>query len=232
MKRFFLIAFALILILPVAHLSGQDCNMYFISEEGAEMELTHYNPKDKVESVTRHVIKEKNHINGAVVYTVQHTTYDGKDKEIGSGEFEIKCKDGVFYMDMKNFLDESMMQGNEDMEFEMKSEDLEFPSDLSVGQSLSDGSITATMEGGGMMSFEMKVKITDRKVETKETVTTPAGTFDCYRISYNTQTDMMMMNVNTRSVDWVAEDVGMVKSETYNKKDKLQSYTLLTDLKK
>jgi hypothetical protein len=79
------------------------------------------------------------------------------------------------------------------------------------------------------------VKIFNRKVEAKEDITTPAGNFTCYKISYDMEssTKVMGMNnkVNLKGVDYVSEGTGVVKTESYNKKGSLSSYSLLTGYK-
>jgi len=106
-----------------------------------------------------------------------------------------------------------------------------FPSDLSVGDELPDASITVSIKSSGVNMFTMTVWITNRKVEAREEMTTPAGTFDCFKMSYDIETKMMV-KVQSKAVQWFTEDVGMVKSESYNKNGKLVGYSLLTDLQK
>ena len=76
-----------------------------------------------------------------------------------------------------------------------------------------------------MMTF--KIDITERKVIGEETLNTPAGSFNCFKISQKiVMKTVLKMEMN--SIEWYSKEVGMVKSETYNKKNKLKSYTLLT----
>ena len=42
----------------------------------------------------------------------------------------------------------------------------------------------------------------------------------------------MGMNVKSKSTEWYAKGIGMVKSESYDKSGKVQSTTHLTELKK
>jgi hypothetical protein len=68
----------------------------------------------------------------------------------------------------------------------------------------------------------------------KETITTPSGTYECYKITSNMamQTQMgIKMNVNMSSIEWIALKVGTVKSESYNKSGKLMGTTLLASWK-
>jgi hypothetical protein len=41
----------------------------------------------------------------------------------------------------------------------------------------------------------------------------------------------MMVKVQAKTTQWIAEDIGMVRTENYNKKGKLQGYTVLTSIK-
>jgi hypothetical protein len=61
-------------------------------------------------------------------------------------------------------------------------------------------------------------------------MTTPAGTFSCYKMSSTIETKTMFTMV-AKSTDWVAKKVGTVRSETYDKTGKLISYMVLTSMK-
>jgi len=77
----------------------------------------------------------------------------------------------------------------------------------------------------------MTVNVSNRKVEAVESLTTPAGTFECYKISYDVATKMMI-NVKTKGVEWFSKGVGMVKSETYDSAGKLLGSNVLASVKK
>ena len=116
-----------------------------------------------------------------------------------------------------------MMESLKGMNMDIDIDNVQLPSDLSVGQSLDDGSIVIS----GDLPMTMRVDITDRKVAAKEKVTTPAGTFECYKITYTIKTKMMMGR-ESKAAEWIAKDVGLVKSESYKNNGKLMSYSLLT----
>ena len=82
------------------------------------------------------------------------------------------------------------------------------------------------------MNFNMSTLITDREVLGKESVTTPAGTFDCYIITQSTHIKSMAANQKRTTKQWIAEGVGVVKSEDYNKKGKLDGTSVLTSFSK
>ena len=56
----------------------------------------------------------------------------------------------------------------------------------------------------------------DRKVEDKEKVSTPAGSWDCYKISYKSKMSIKMMGVgipvSMDGTEWYAPGFGVVKS--------------------
>jgi hypothetical protein len=116
------------------------------------------------------------------------------------------------------------------MEVTMDATDLDFPGDLSVGQTLKDGSITIKISSQGMAMMTMVVKIYDRKVEAIEDITTPAGTFSCYKMT-STIESKTMFTIIAKTTDWMAKNVGSVRSETYDKDGKLTGYMVLTSMK-
>ena len=75
----------------------------------------------------------------------------------------------------------------------------------------------------------MTIYVTDRAVEARESLTTSAGTFDCIKITQK-ETTKMIVKIQATSKEWYAENIGMVRSESYNKKGKLTGYSVLTKI--
>ncbi|HNS17273.1 MAG TPA: hypothetical protein PKH94_01770 [Bacteroidales bacterium] len=209
---------------------SQDCDAYFPMKEGAYLETRNYDAKDKLQGISKMTVLQKQTSGARTSVIAEVKSYDDKEKEQMNTQMEFYCENGVFYIDMKKFLDQQTMESFKDMEVAMETENMEFPSSLNVGQSLKDARITVSASSGGMKLFSMNVGVTNRKVEAMEDITTPAGTFSCYRISSDIETKMMM-KINIKSVEWYAKNVGTVRSESYNNKGKLTGYTLLTDYK-
>ena len=79
----------------------------------------------------------------------------------------------------------------------------------------------------------MNIITKDRTVVARENITTPAGTFDCYAITYTSELKMNMgMNQINNGKQWISEGVGMVKQEDYNAKGKLTGSSVLTEFNK
>lgn len=96
------------------------------------------------------------------------------------------------------------------------------PADMEVGMELPDYWIEVKV-----MFFSPKMEYRDRRVTGRETVTTPAGTFDCFVVEETMTSKAMMSTEKTRQVSWYARGVGLVKQQTWEKKQ-LTGTTLLT----
>jgi hypothetical protein len=234
MKKFYLI----ILISFISYETQSQCNTYFNFKEGAEYEMTHYSDKDKVTGKSLSQILSVDDNGGVLTAHIKGTAFDKKGEEITSMNFEYICDDGVLKMDMNKFIPKDMFGSDAEIEFEMEGDYLELPESLEIGQSLKDGMIEGkmTMEGNpAMANMGISVKIFNRKVEAKEDITTPAGSFPCYKISYDMESSTKVMGMNNKvimkGIDYISEGVGVIKTESYNKKGDLSSYSLLTGYK-
>ena len=225
MKKILLLLVTLISSLTLAY--AQCSNPYYRLNEGTRMETENYNDKGKLEGrQVMHVIKWEETGNGYQA-TIGYELFDKKDKPVTQGEYSFECIDGTIHMDMSAFLPEETIQAFKDMEMEIKMDKLEIPAVLKEGQTLDDGNMVITAKNGPMpMNFTFEM--TDRKVEGKESVTTPVGTFDCFKLSSKTRSKMMISNSEFLTIQYMAEKYGAVKTETYRSNGKLMGYSLLT----
>ena len=96
---------------------------------------------------------------------------------------------------------------------------LEYPAKMQIGDALKDGTLTMDIKHGGMQQT-LNMLMHDRKVEGRESVTTPAGTWDCYKISYKCKlgikTGPINIPVNFEGLEWYAPGFGVVKTQSKN----------------
>jgi len=205
--------------------SAQDaCNAYYPFKEGVKFELTNYNKKEKKESSVKYHVSK---IDGNTA-TIEAKVVDNKDKEITTTSYNVTCEGNTISIDFKSMINPDMLKQYKDMDIEFSGTNIELPNDLDVGKKLKDANMVMSINMGGM-TMNMTMDIVNRTVETKESITTPAGTFSCFVISYESQVKMGIKTSFTIK-EWIAEGVGVVKTESYNKKGKLMGYSELTSI--
>ncbi|MBS2211005.1 hypothetical protein KEM09_06315 [Carboxylicivirga mesophila] len=220
----------ILLLWQVSNLTAQECRAYIPYEEGTRSELTHYDKKGKVTGLVKQELKAVEHNGNASSFTVHQVfeTPGSKDEPMES-EVTFKCVDGVFYIDMNGYLNQEQMDAYKDMEVKLTMDEIDIPSFYKVGQTLKDGNIRMEVTGTPI-PMNMTVSVVNRKVEAEEEVKTPAGTFNCVKISQDIVTKAIM-NMTVSSVEWYAEGVGVVRTETH-RKGKLMGYSELTKFEK
>ena len=224
--KYLLISCALIFLTNA--LSAQDCANLIPLKEGTKMEIKHYNAKDKLQSTSFTTIKSKKITAKGYEVSVDVKSVEEKGKKENSSTLTFKCEAGVFIWDMNDMMKGAMPgEGMENMNIKVSGAALKFPAKLAVGQKLDDAEMTIAMESGGMTMMTVTMRFINRKVESMEKITTPAGTYNCYKITYEVESKAMFTS-KTRQIDWMAEGVGMVRTESYDQKDKLQSYSVLS----
>lgn len=221
------ILYLIIFIVATGVLSAQDCTMFFPFKKGATIEYTYYDEKGKVVSVSsQQVVMIDDAAADGLTAQVDMILLDKNGKEQTKGNYKVTCKGNILYMDI-NAMMPQMTQPFAQMEMQVTGDQLQLPANLTVGQMLPDAHMEMKAGSGGVNLMKMTIDVTDRKVEGKETVTTPTGNYEAYKISYSTNTKMLV-GKNFKTNAWYAPKVGMVKQETYDKKGNLENSMVLT----
>ncbi|NOU62172.1 TapB family protein [Marinifilum caeruleilacunae] len=229
-KIFYLI---LILLFTNEYSIAQECTIYIPNTVGTELHYEMTNQKGKVlGAYTQKLLSIKNK-GDETIYSLLQTTMDGKsdDKILMQDTITFRCKGNEFYIDMDQYMNDKQMEAFQNMEVKVVTDDLNYPANLSPGQKLKDGSITVSIEGG-MMNMSFTTNISNRKVEARENMDTPAGSFKCYKLSEDIQSKTGFVNVTMHNVMWISKDIGTIRSESYNKKGKLTGITQLVKIVK
>jgi hypothetical protein len=206
---------------------AQNCTLYFPSDEGSELTYTWYSKPGKAESSSKLTVIKKDETGGKVKMDIAAESFDAKGNSQMKFNYAVWCDGEVFYIDMRNALGSMNLPELEG--FKIETTDMQFPAGMIAGQQLKDASIHLSLEGPVPMN--LVTNITNRRVEARESVTTPAGTFDCYKISYDMFSKVSIVKTEGRVLEWYAPNVGLVRSESYNKKNKLMGFNELTSAK-
>jgi hypothetical protein len=220
---------AIICLLGWSTVQAQDCDAYFPIKNGASFELTHYNAKEKVQSIVNTTISEKSHEGDMTTFVASASATDAKGKESNQFSYEVACGGGEFKMDMRAMGMATPVAGVENVEISIEADDMVFPRNLSVGMTLPDAHMNLKGTMNGMTIMNTNTTVSNRKVTASEKITTPAGTFSCIVIEEDNASTIMGMNIVTHSKSWYAVGSGLIRNESY-KNGKLESYAVLTKL--
>tara|TARA_Y100001933_G_scaffold199254_1_gene200175 strand:+ start:11142 stop:11732 length:591 start_codon:yes stop_codon:yes gene_type:complete len=195
--------------------------------DGANFQYTIYNKKGEENGKTTYKVTHVESSGDNVKATMMMELVNKRGK-IYTSDYDVVCDGNVVKIDFKSLMNEQMLSQMGDIEMDISGTDVELPNNLSVGQELPDANVSVKMKMGGGINMNTYIENINRKVEKQENVTTPAGTFDCYVVYSENKTKL----ITTKQRTWLAEGIGMVKQESYNKKGKLMTSMVLTQFSK
>jgi hypothetical protein len=206
----------------------QNCTSYYYLQNNKTVEISIYNKKGDVTGRQVYTVSDVSTSGGTTKGTVNSEMFDKKGKSAAKAKGVMQCKGGVIMIDMKMSLPAAQQEqfGNTDA----KADNLyiEYPASMNIGDALKDASMDLDITTSGMQQ-SIKVNTTNRKVEGKESITTPAGTWECFKISYKSKMVIKTVGigipVNIEGTEWYAPGFGVVKTESKH------GTTLLTSIK-
>ena len=213
---------------------AQDCKNYYYMKADTEVEMTIQDGSGA--PIGKQVIKvgEVKNEGGEMVASFTSAFNSKEGKTLGQGRGKFKCSGAGIAVDVKMMMPNSPM-ASQQASLTGSEGFLVYPSSLSAGQSLPDASFTMNTETNGMkMSLTYRVK--DRKVAGREKVTTAAGSWDCFRITFRADFTLTMMGkempMDFNGTEWFSPGFGVVKTESADKNGKKLGSTLITGLTK
>lgn len=220
-------------LLSLGHIStAQTCtDGFYISNKGAKLTFESYDSQGKLEMTQTQTMKSYAGTPSGFNAVMTANLIDKKGKTIVENrDFSVKCEDGTFIMDLSSlYLGQAKLPAG--MEAEVTGSGVSYPINMAVGQSLPNGETEIKMKSGGSSLMNFRFNEMNRKVEKKESITTPAGTFECLKLVSDTEVKILMKRT-ARTAVWIAKGVGIVRTETYNKKGDVESSMVLTKLEK
>ncbi len=228
MKRLILLSWICLLGITVV---AQES--FFPTKTGTVVVYKSYDKKGKVTSGSKITISNVQGTPDNMSITYEIESLDAKDALVFKDQVTIIQKGDVMYFDMSNFLNKAAFQKDGQIPAEVKitGNSMEIPMNATAGTVLPDASVLMEMKMG-FINMKMSANVPNRKVEGWEDVTVKGGTFNCCKFSEDVTATTLGMNIKSRTVDWYAKGVGVVKSETYDKKGDIESTRELVELRK
>jgi hypothetical protein len=198
-------------------LHAQDCLGYYFLQNNKTIEMAILNKKGDQNAKQVYTVSNVSTSGNSTTAEVQSEMFDKKGKTIAKGKSTIKCSGGIMMVDLKMSI--PTPQGQQTIDSDVKADNIfiEYPAGMKVGDSLKDAKMHMEVDNNGMKQT-VDMEVFNRKIEAQEKVTTPAGSWDCFKISYKSKMRMKTMGIgvpmNIEGVEWFAPGFGVVKTES------------------
>jgi hypothetical protein len=201
-------------------------NNFFPSKAGIQLTYADNDAGGNVQGYSTIIIKDVKGSGRNMTITYGLKVLDKNRKPLtnapGEMTYQVVIKDNVAVMDINRMIPQGVKAV-------VTGTPIELPNNLQPGQSLKASEATLTVDLG-IMKMVTVVKI-EGKCLAVEDVRVPAGTFKCHKVTQKyTSTAMNITTVET-TISWYAPNIGTVKSETYDDKNKLISGSVLVEVK-
>ena len=207
--------------------------IFFPSKEGTVLIYKTYDKKDKEVNTVKYTITHLKTTGNKTDITYLCESMDPKGKLVFKDEITIQKVGDKLYCDMSKFINKAAFQEDSQIpaEVEITGNNMEIPSNPNLGDMLPDANIVMSMSMG-IIKMKMSADVVNRKVESIEDITVKGGTFKCWKFTSDVNSSAMGFKMNTKNVEWYAKGIGMVKTESYDKKGNLQSHTDLIEVQR
>jgi hypothetical protein len=203
-----------------AFVFSQECTFYFPTQPETVLEYGQFDAKGRMNSVIRKkVIKSEKTADGYLV-VAHKEVFDNQDSLVFEDNVEMKCFGGEFFVDMSCYYHHLQLDQYAGKEILIESDTLTIPNDPKPGMLPSFVTSRVSILEDGIPVKNMVVNVYFRIVQGYEDVITPAGTFNCLKISYEVET-IVNQKVKSKGVEWFSKEAGLVKRETFELNGKL-----------
>ncbi len=212
MKTLVLLAIA---FTPALATKAQSCNYYYL-QNNKTVEISIFDKKQRMSGKLIYKVSDVKKSGTSVSSKVNSEIQDKNGKLIGSGASTMLCSNGILKVDMKMMIPvESQAMNTADVTG--ASSYMEYPVSLSVGQKLPDANFAMDMNMNTGIKGHVDIDVTERMVVAKESITTPAGTWDAYKIT-SKQKMLIRMGIGIPRRDevteWFVPGFGVVKTQS------------------
>jgi hypothetical protein len=189
--------------------------------------MTITNNKGKESGKMTYVVSDSKK-NGNSITSIIHSEFVGANGQANNkGTNDVKCENGVMQMNMKVFIPPAQLEQMKAGTAKSNDAYLEYPANMNVGDQLKNGQLNIDYESNNGIKSSIEISISDRKVEGKETITTSAGTWECYKISAKNKIISKIADtgipITMDVIEWFAPGFGIIKTESKTGKTEITS---------
>lgn len=204
----------------------ESCSKYYLLEDGADFRYVKYSKDGNKEGAVHYKVHDVTHNDQDTEAWMKVSHKDTKGNELFYLDYSFNCIDDGLEIDYESIISNEILKQYKGKKMETSGTDIILPNNLKVGQKLEDANVAIRIDMGGS-KLNFKVDLINRSVEKQESIATSAGTFDCYVI-YSERVSKLMIQQTFQSRLWLAEGIGMIKQETYDKGGNVKNSMVLT----
>jgi hypothetical protein len=189
-------------------LIGQNCQGYYLLQPNKTVVITTLTPKKKEEKARD--VYYMNDSSGNLLHKTVVLSWKSWNSKERKNTFTVKCVNGIFMTEITSFI-------RFEEEPEHKGIFVEYPEGMKIADEL--GSVEAYIDVKKNVAFSrVFISIKKRKVQAKETISTPAGKWDCFRIDSKIYVAYLIganyTGHTSKVSEWFAPGFGVVKTES------------------
>ncbi|OWP65127.1 hypothetical protein CDA63_01875 [Hymenobacter amundsenii] len=160
-------------------------------------------------------------------------SYDERNRLLFLRDLTFRCRRDTAFTDGLAQLNPDQLSSFRDRIFTYSPTPLAWPNQPAVGSELPQGGISVDVRSSAVDIAQVYTTVRKRRVTGQEPVTTPAGTFECYKVEAERESGTIAradikLRTTVRVIDYYVPGMGIVRSEVYDKKGKLEQVQLLT----
>lgn len=215
---------------------AQDCTFFFPQTKGSAWVRKGYDAKGNLQTVMNYKVDDVENIPSGMEVEADYVYTDAAGKIINKGDVKAYCQNGEFFLDSQETLSSPGMVSGLNENMDITESFINYPnpysSDFDSDDAYFDEASIKIYDKNNRKN-RMDMSIYDRELVKTESVTTPAGTFDCAKVKYKlaTRSPKAKETYTGYGYEWYSPNVGLVRTEQYDKNNVLQSYTILEELK-
>lgn len=214
---------------------AQDCTFFFPNKEGQQITRNCYTANGKLSNILVYKVDQVFDYPSGMEVMAAYTFSNATGNPIHSGQMVARCNNGNFTMGMGHVATFPIAMSMLNADVYMMGDLMNYPNVMSNPMNPNDedefDDATLRMYQKGNKDNRAEISIFDREFVSTETVNTPAGAFYCTKVKFDINIWSPKEKMNGYGYEWYAPNIGIVRSEQYNNKKELQSYSVLEKIK-
>lgn len=215
---------------------AQDCTFFFPQAKGATWVRKGYDAKGNLQSVMNYKVDDVETLPSGMEVEADYVYTNAAGMVVNKGDVKAYCQNGEFFLDSQETLSSPDLLSDMNTNMDLTESFINYPDPSSADFNGDD----AYFDEASIKVYDKNnrknrkdISIYDREFVKTESVTTPAGTFDCAKVKYKmaTRSPKTKETMTGYDYEWYSPNVGLVRTEQFDKNNVLQSYTVLEELK-